>query len=308
MDARIQALPFDPAALQRPVDEADRQPPPEQLRRRGQAAQRHPRAARRDAPSPRAPGFQLNGLKREELIATNSMLLHELYFAQPRRRRPDDGAGDGAGARRQLRQRRALARGVRRDGQGAGRRLGLGAADASSRARARWSTSGPPTTPMRWPAACRSWRWTCTSTPTTWTSARRPAPTSMPSWPTSTGRRSTSATSTPCTRPASRSAAAQDEIGRRRAARRAPRRRVSSRPRTMIPGARWRDPAAVADWAGELPRRPRGGRLLRLWPRGRPRHRDAPARRGPERALPARRHRRLAGRRPAAAGPKGAAP
>ncbi len=27
-----------------------------------------------------APGFRLNGLKREELIATNSMLLHELYF------------------------------------------------------------------------------------------------------------------------------------------------------------------------------------------------------------------------------------
>lgn len=26
------------------------------------------------------PGFTLNGLKREELIATNSMLLHELYF------------------------------------------------------------------------------------------------------------------------------------------------------------------------------------------------------------------------------------
>jgi Fe-Mn family superoxide dismutase len=27
-----------------------------------------------------APGFHLNGLKREELIATNSMVLHELYF------------------------------------------------------------------------------------------------------------------------------------------------------------------------------------------------------------------------------------
>ena len=27
-----------------------------------------------------APGFRLNGLKREELIATNSMLLHEIYF------------------------------------------------------------------------------------------------------------------------------------------------------------------------------------------------------------------------------------
>src|SRR5437899_1623318 len=26
------------------------------------------------------PGFRLNGLKREELIATNSMLLHEVYF------------------------------------------------------------------------------------------------------------------------------------------------------------------------------------------------------------------------------------
>ena len=28
-----------------------------------------------------APGFLLNGLKREELIATNSMLLHELHFS-----------------------------------------------------------------------------------------------------------------------------------------------------------------------------------------------------------------------------------
>jgi len=29
----------------------------------------------------KAPGFQLNGLKREELIAANSMILHEIYFA-----------------------------------------------------------------------------------------------------------------------------------------------------------------------------------------------------------------------------------
>lgn len=27
-----------------------------------------------------APGFQINGLKREELLATNSMILHEVYF------------------------------------------------------------------------------------------------------------------------------------------------------------------------------------------------------------------------------------
>jgi Fe-Mn family superoxide dismutase len=29
----------------------------------------------------KAPGFVINGLKREELIATNSMILHEIYFA-----------------------------------------------------------------------------------------------------------------------------------------------------------------------------------------------------------------------------------
>jgi Fe-Mn family superoxide dismutase len=29
-----------------------------------------------------APGFLINGLKREELIAANSMVLHEIYFAQ----------------------------------------------------------------------------------------------------------------------------------------------------------------------------------------------------------------------------------
>lgn len=34
------------------------------------------------------PVFQINGLKREELIATNSMILHELYF---------DGLGESAG-------------------------------------------------------------------------------------------------------------------------------------------------------------------------------------------------------------------
>jgi Fe-Mn family superoxide dismutase len=30
---------------------------------------------------PTAPGFMYNGLKREELLAMNSMILHELYFA-----------------------------------------------------------------------------------------------------------------------------------------------------------------------------------------------------------------------------------
>ena len=35
-----------------------------------------------------APGFLINGLKREQLIATNSMILHELFF---------DGLGDESG-------------------------------------------------------------------------------------------------------------------------------------------------------------------------------------------------------------------
>jgi Fe-Mn family superoxide dismutase len=41
-----------------------------------------------------APGFVLNGLKREELIATNSMLLHEVYFDSL----GEGGGGDPAGA------------------------------------------------------------------------------------------------------------------------------------------------------------------------------------------------------------------
>jgi Fe-Mn family superoxide dismutase len=36
----------------------------------------------------KVPGFVINGLKREELIATNSMILHELYF---------DGLGESSG-------------------------------------------------------------------------------------------------------------------------------------------------------------------------------------------------------------------
>jgi Fe-Mn family superoxide dismutase len=63
----------------------------------------------------KAPGFLINGLKREELIATNSMILHEV------------GAQRGAGSR--FRQPRSLACRIRRDGQGRGRRLGLGFAE-----------------------------------------------------------------------------------------------------------------------------------------------------------------------------------
>ena len=80
MDARIQALPFDPAALHRlssGLIESHHQNNYGGAVRRLNAI----RAQLGTTAFATAPGFQLNGLKREELIATNSMLLHELYFA-----------------------------------------------------------------------------------------------------------------------------------------------------------------------------------------------------------------------------------
>ena len=80
MTARLQDLPFDPAALKRLS--------PALISSHHQnnygGAVKRLNAIRQDLaamPFATAAGFQLNGLKREELIATNSMLLHELYFA-----------------------------------------------------------------------------------------------------------------------------------------------------------------------------------------------------------------------------------
>ena len=75
-----------------------------------------------------APGFVLNGLKREELIATNSMLLHELYFDGLGGTRRLAGRRARRGDRPRLRLDRALAGGVHGHGPRAGRRLGLGGA------------------------------------------------------------------------------------------------------------------------------------------------------------------------------------
>ena len=74
-----------------------------------------------------AAGFLINGLKREQLIAMNSMILHELFF---------DGLGEQSEPGPALREAlardfgsyRALASRIHRDGQGARRRLRLGAA------------------------------------------------------------------------------------------------------------------------------------------------------------------------------------
>ena len=69
-----------------------RQPLREQLRRCGQASQPSYRAAC-GLDFNTAPNFLINGLKREELIASNSMILHELFF---------DGLGDASEPGRDL--------------------------------------------------------------------------------------------------------------------------------------------------------------------------------------------------------------
>ena len=80
MDARIQPLPFDPAELHKlsPALIGSHH----QNNYGGAVKRLNAVRAQLAATSfGSTPGFQLNGLKREELIATNSMLLHELYFA-----------------------------------------------------------------------------------------------------------------------------------------------------------------------------------------------------------------------------------
>ncbi len=80
MDARIQPLPFEPSAL--PGLSAKLLASHHQNNYGGAVKRLNAiRTQLAATPFGSAPGFQLNGLKREELIATNSMLLHELYFS-----------------------------------------------------------------------------------------------------------------------------------------------------------------------------------------------------------------------------------
>jgi len=80
MDARILDLPLDPSAL----DGLSEQLVRSYHENNYVGAVKRLNAIRgqlRDTAFAAIPGYQLNGLKREELVATNSMLLHELYFA-----------------------------------------------------------------------------------------------------------------------------------------------------------------------------------------------------------------------------------
>lgn len=80
MDAQILPLPFDAAAL---GGLSEKLIVSHHQNNYGGAVKRLNaiRAQLSALPFASTPGFMLNGLKREELIATNSMLLHELYFA-----------------------------------------------------------------------------------------------------------------------------------------------------------------------------------------------------------------------------------
>jgi Fe-Mn family superoxide dismutase len=80
MNALMQDLPFDAAALR---GMSSRLITSHHQNNYGGAVKRLNaiRAQLANTPFSAVPGFQLNGLKREELIATNSMLLHELYFS-----------------------------------------------------------------------------------------------------------------------------------------------------------------------------------------------------------------------------------
>jgi Fe-Mn family superoxide dismutase len=79
MDARILPLPIDPSALR---GLSERLLASHHANNYSGAVKRLNAIRARLAvlPFASAPGFEVNGLKREELIATNSMLLHELYF------------------------------------------------------------------------------------------------------------------------------------------------------------------------------------------------------------------------------------
>ena len=79
MDTRVQELPFDPVTIR---GLSDKLPRSHHQNNYGGAVKR-PNAIRGELGAldfATTPGFVINGLKREELIATNSMQLHELYF------------------------------------------------------------------------------------------------------------------------------------------------------------------------------------------------------------------------------------
>jgi len=79
MDAKIRPMPIDPATL-RGLSEKLIQSHHENNYSGAVKRLNAIRAQLATLPFSSTPGYTLNGLKREELIAANSMILHELYF------------------------------------------------------------------------------------------------------------------------------------------------------------------------------------------------------------------------------------
>src|SRR5262245_8951295 len=133
-----------------------------------------------------APGYLINGLKREQLIAMNSMILHELFF---------DGLGEQSEPGPVLRD--ALARdfGSYERWHSEFVAMGKALAGGSGWVLLSWSPrigsssiNGHRTTAIRSQVACRFLRSTCTSTPITSTSVQKQRLMLTPSWLPSAGK------------------------------------------------------------------------------------------------------------------------
>lgn len=111
-----------------------------------------------------APGFLFKGLKREQLVATNSMLPQEVFF---------DSLGDESEPEASLREALGRASGLLRSSasrvhnsrQNAGRRLRLGSADLVATRSKSSPTDGRRIADTPWPAARPFSRSTCASFP-----------------------------------------------------------------------------------------------------------------------------------------------
>ena len=238
-----------------------------------------------------ASGFELNGLKREELVAMNSVVLHELYFS---------GLG---GDRQGMVPAMALALEAN-FGSVARWREEFVATGKALRGGSGWvpltfqprdgtlvNTMGGRSHACAGRGEFRSWRSTCTSTLITLISARPRAPMSIPSWSTSTGLASTSGTS---------SIARSERAVWRVAGRRRQRRPAGRSPRQHVRASRRVDtvrPLERSSCRGRVGQdvacRQGGRRLLRLRARGQSGDGVTPACGRRASAIPSRRHSRL---------------
>ena len=132
-----------------------------------------------------APIFVINGLKREELIATNSMILHELFFASLGAGGEPEGVLGEALERnfKSVANWRTEFAAIGKALRGGSGWLLLTWSPRDRRLVNQWALDH--TTTLA--GGLQSWRSICMSTRITWITARRPRPMSMLSWPRSTG-------------------------------------------------------------------------------------------------------------------------